>query len=156
MTRFWPRFSVYSRVDAVSEERLWEVTRSVSLLARGSPIGLLITETVSTAAPPLSARVRRLSGLRVCRRWGLRLLGAARCSRVPTARLGGLWERVLGGRTAVARDGRMSVSGEETATRSKKSWREAQEVLLTVDVMTHSADFDLLTHLKLSCFNSES
>lgn len=107
MTRFWPRFSVYSSVDAVSEDRLWEVTRSVSLLARGRPMGLLTTETVSTEAPPLSARVRRFSGLRVCRRWGLRLRGADRCSRPPTARLGGLWERVLGGRTAVAREGRM-------------------------------------------------
>lgn len=108
MTRFWPRFSVYSSVDAVSEDRLWEVTRSVSLLARGSPIGLLTTEVVSTAAPPLSASVRRFSGLRVCRRLGLRLRGADRCSRPPTAKLGGLWERVLGGRTAVAREGRIS------------------------------------------------
>lgn len=65
MTRFWPRFSVYSRVDAVNEDRLWDVTRSVSLFARGSPMGLLTTDTVSTAAPPLSARVRRFSGLRV-------------------------------------------------------------------------------------------
>lgn len=108
MTRFWPRFSVYSRVEAVSEDRLWEVTRSVSLLARVSPMGPLTTETVSTAAaPPLSARVRKFSGLRVCRRLGLRLRGADRCSRLPTERLGGLWERVLGGSTAVAREGRM-------------------------------------------------
>lgn len=108
MTRFWPRFSVYSRVDAVSEDRLSEVTRSVSLLARVSPIGLLTTETVSTAAVlPLSVRVRRFSGLRVCRRLGLRLRGADSCSRVPTDRLGALWERVLGGSTAVAREGRM-------------------------------------------------
>ena len=108
MTRFWPRLSVYSSVDAVSEDLLWEVTRSVSLLARGSPIGLLATETESMeAVPPLSARVRRLSGLRVCRRLGLRLRGADRCSRLPTERLGGLWERVLAGRTAVAREGRM-------------------------------------------------
>lgn len=108
MTRFWPRFSVNSRVDAVSEDRLWEVTRSVSLLARVSPMGPLTTETVSTAAaPPLSARVRKFSGLRVCRRLGLRLRGADRCSRLPTERLGGLWDRVLGGSTAVAREGRM-------------------------------------------------
>lgn len=108
MTRFWPRFSVYSSVDAVSEDRLSEVTRSVSLLARVSPMGLLTTETASTAAaPPLSVRVRRFSGLRVCRRLGLRLRGADRCSRVPTDRLGALWERVLGGSTAVAREGRM-------------------------------------------------
>lgn len=108
MTRFWPRFSVYSKVDAVSEDLLWEVTRSVSLLARGRPMGLLTTETVSMAAPPpLSARVRRFSGLRVCRRWGLRLRGADRWSRLPTERFGGLWERVLAGRTAVAREGRM-------------------------------------------------
>lgn len=109
MTRFWPRFRVYSRVEAVSEDLLWEVTRSVSLLARGSPTGPLMIEAVSeTEAPPLSARVRRFSGLRVCRRWGLRRRGADRCSRPPTARLGGLWERVLGGRTAVAREGRIA------------------------------------------------
>lgn len=108
MTRFWPWFSVYSRVDAVSDDRLCEVTRSVSLLARGSPIGLLTTDTASmAAAPPLSARDRRFSGLRVCRRLGLRLLGIDKCSRLPTERLGGLWERVLGGSTAVAREGRM-------------------------------------------------
>lgn len=108
MTRFWPRFSVYSRVEAVSEDRLSEVTRSVSLFARVSPMGPLTTEMVSTAvAPPLSVRVRRFSGLRVCRRLGLRLLGADRCSRVPTDRLGALWERVLAGSTAVAREGRM-------------------------------------------------
>lgn len=112
MTRFWPRFSVYSKVDAVSEDLLWEVTRSVSLLARGRPMGLLTTETVSmAAAPPLSARVRRFSGLRVCRRWGLRLRGADRWSRLPTERFGGLWERVLAGRTAVAREGRMLTRG---------------------------------------------
>lgn len=114
MTRFWPRFSVYSRVDAVNEDRLWDVTRSVSLFARGSPMGLLTTDTVSTAAPPLSARVRRFSGLRVCRRCGLRLRGADRCSRPPTGRLGGLWERVLGGRTAVAREGRMLATSESS------------------------------------------
>lgn len=112
MTRFWPRFSVYSKVDAVSEDLLWEVTRSVSLLARGRPMGPLTTETVSmAAAPPLSARLRRFSGLRVCRRWGLRLRGADRWSRLPTERFGGLWERVLAGRTAVAREGRILSDG---------------------------------------------
>lgn len=75
-------------------------------------MGLLTTETVSmAAAPPLSARVRRFSGLRVCRRWGLRLRGADRWSRLPTERFGGLWERVLAGRTAVAREGRMLTRG---------------------------------------------
>lgn len=120
MTRFWPRLSVYSKVDAVSEDRLWDVTRSVSLLARGSPIGLLTTEMVSTAeAPPLSARVRKFSGLKVWRRWGLRLRGADRWSRLPTARFGGLWERVLAGRTAVAREGRMLLTDKEATS----SWR---------------------------------
>ncbi|CAL8240773.1 unnamed protein product [Merluccius merluccius] len=72
MTRFWPRFSVNSSVDAVSDERLCELTRSVSLLALGSPMGPLAAGAAASpvAAPPLSASVRRLSGLSVCRRWG--------------------------------------------------------------------------------------
>lgn len=104
MTKFWPRLIVNSKVEAVSEDRPWELTRSVSLLALRSP-------TPACSVPPRSAKLRRLSGLRVCRTFGLRLRPAdsrvARWSRpwgaMPDAGL----ERGLDGRTAVAREGRM-------------------------------------------------
>lgn len=132
---------MYSRVDAVNEDLLCDVTRSVSLLARGRPIGLLDTDTVSIAAPPLSASVRRFSGLRVWRMFGLRLRGADRCSRVPTDRFGGLWDRVLGGRTAVARDGRMLPVGGGTDEAGSERVDTQGFLLVTPasDVTAHSA-----------------
>lgn len=89
MTRWlWPRVSWY--IDAVSDERLSDVTRSVSLLARWSPItapsGWTPDEEdeAEGEAPtsPCTDRLRRLSGPivygRVC---GLRRRTASRCSR---------------------------------------------------------------------------
>lgn len=104
MTKFWPRPSVNSKVEAVSEDRPWELTRSVSLLALRSP-------TPACSAPPRSAKLRRFSGLSVCRTFGLRLRPAdsrvARWSRPWGAMPDAGPERGLDGRTAVAREGRM-------------------------------------------------
>lgn len=74
MTR-WPRPRVSSYVDAVSDERLSDVTRSVSLLARCSPIPALSgcapdvmeeeeeeEEDVEVLTPPWDDRLRRFSG----------------------------------------------------------------------------------------------
>lgn len=95
MTRWlWPRVSWY--VDAVSDERLSDVTRSVSLLARWSPTPAasgwlpddiandIVVEDAEVEAPtaPCTVRLRRLSGPivygRVC---GVRRRTASRCSR---------------------------------------------------------------------------
>lgn len=104
ITRFCPRPMVNSKVDAVSEERPWELTRSVSLLALRSP-------TPACSAPPRSVKLLRFSGLSVWRTFGLRLRAAdsrvARWSR-PWGAVPGAWlERGLDGRTAFAREGRM-------------------------------------------------
>lgn len=86
----WPRVSWY--VDAVSDERLSDVTRSVSLLARWRPTPAVsgwfpdvIAEEDAEAEPPTAPcadRLRRLSGPivygRVC---GVRRRTASRCSR---------------------------------------------------------------------------
>lgn len=88
----WPRVSWY--VDAASDERLSDVTRSVSLLARCSPIpavsgwlpgdvvGEEDTEAPTSPSVPCTDRLRRLSGPivygRVC---GVRRRTASRCSR---------------------------------------------------------------------------
>lgn len=91
MTRWlWPRVSWY--IDAVSDERLSDVIRSVSLLARWSPIPVasgwspddIPAEDPEVEAPtgPCTDRLRRLSGPivygRVC---GVRRRTASRCSR---------------------------------------------------------------------------
>lgn len=91
MTRWlWPRVSWY--VDAVSEERLSDVTRSVSLLARWSPTpaasgwfpDVIAEEDAEVEVPtaPCADRLRRLSGPivygRVCE---VRRRTASRCSR---------------------------------------------------------------------------
>lgn len=58
---------------AVKLERLSEVTRSVSLLAR--------CKFMFSGMAPCDARLWRFSGLRVYRKWGLRLRTKWRCSR---------------------------------------------------------------------------
>ena len=86
----WPRVSWY--VDAVSDERLSDVTRSVSLLARWSPtVGVSDwlpgeisegEEDADSSTAPVEDRPWRLSGPmvygRVC---GVRRRTASRCSR---------------------------------------------------------------------------
>ena len=107
MTRWaWPRVSWY--VDAVSDERLSDVTRSVSLLARWSPAPAAAAAATAGSSrldddegdvdvdeeeggeeeeeeeeeEPCTDRLRRLSGPRVKGRpWGLRRRTASRWSR---------------------------------------------------------------------------
>lgn len=90
MTRWlWPRVSWY--VDAVSDERLSDVTRSVSLLARWSPTpdasdwfpdDIAEEDAEVEDLAPCTDRLRRLSGPMVYgRECGVRRRTASRCSR---------------------------------------------------------------------------
>lgn len=75
--RLWACPNVYSYMLAVKLERLSEVTRSVSLLARW--------RVMFSGMELWAARLCRFSGLSVYRIWGFRRRTKSRCSRAELA-----------------------------------------------------------------------
>lgn len=127
----------------MSDERLSDVTRFVSLLARWSPTpvasdwspdGMAAEDTeVEAWAGPCTDRLRRLSGPivygRVC---GVRRRTASRCSRaLPLAEDDGDEEEAVGAIAMVTAEGEVEKGGAEQqgGMRGQRRWRGRRTVI---------------------------